>query len=188
MANDDEGTPTTPEEHFARRIRAERQARGWTQAELAERLKEHGVDLHFTAIAKIEQPDPARQRAIRLNEAAALAQTFGVPLQHLLYSADGLVEAAQHHARATANMMLTDTDHLIDSLDALRLAKNEAGHSSSDNRALALMIANTVGVLRIVSAIEFTLRGNGAYDEYEKAAAGIVQWLDDPDDEDDEEP
>lgn len=69
-----------PEQVFAKRMRAHREQRGWSQSTLADRLRLYGIDLHFSAIAKME----LGVRAIRLNEAAAVATAFGVPLVKLL--------------------------------------------------------------------------------------------------------
>lgn len=64
-------------------MRRERERRGWTQAELATKLAEVGVHLHPSAIAKIELRDVARPRAIRLDEAQAIAYVLGVALEDM---------------------------------------------------------------------------------------------------------
>lgn len=69
------------EEAFGRRLRYEREVRGWTQADVARLLdKRFGVRMHATAIAKMEQRDTDRPRAIRLDEAALIAQLFDLTL------------------------------------------------------------------------------------------------------------
>lgn len=67
------------EDSFGRRVRQERNLRGWTQADLAKRLSEEGLKLHPSAIAKIEDRDrgDGKPRSIRLDEAAAIARVFG---------------------------------------------------------------------------------------------------------------
>ncbi len=67
------------EDAFGRRVRQERNLRGWTQADLAKRLLEEGVKLHPSAIAKIEDRDreDGKPRSIRLDEATAIARVFG---------------------------------------------------------------------------------------------------------------
>lgn len=72
------------EERFGRNVRTYRAQRGWTQAELAARLGLLGVHLHPSAIAKIEMRDAERPRAIRLDEASALARVLGVSLDRLI--------------------------------------------------------------------------------------------------------
>ncbi|KAB8196813.1 helix-turn-helix domain-containing protein [Nonomuraea phyllanthi] len=68
---------------FGVRVRELRQARGWSQEELADRLTQQaGLQFHQTQIGKVE----SGTRPIRLNEAAALALIFNVPLQDLIGS------------------------------------------------------------------------------------------------------
>ena len=74
----------TAEDYFAHRLRAERERRGWSQTELAQRMAEHGVSLHFSAIHKMEQRDAARPRVIRLNEAEAACAALGIPVWQML--------------------------------------------------------------------------------------------------------
>ncbi|MGC0362916.1 transcriptional regulator with XRE-family HTH domain [Rhodococcus sp. 27YEA15] len=72
------------EDWFGRRVREERELRGWTQQELAARLHDQGISLHPSAIAKIELRDVERPRTIRLDEAKSLAEAFGVDLAVML--------------------------------------------------------------------------------------------------------
>lgn len=65
------------EDAFGRRVREERLLRGWTQADLAERLQKEGLKLHPSAIAKIEDREAPKPRTIRLDEASAIARVFG---------------------------------------------------------------------------------------------------------------
>ncbi len=64
-------------------MRRERERRGWTQAELAAKLAEVGVNLHPSAIAKIELREVVRPRTIRLDEAQAIAYVLGLPLEEM---------------------------------------------------------------------------------------------------------
>ncbi|MDI9917853.1 helix-turn-helix transcriptional regulator [Rhodococcus sp. IEGM 1379] len=82
MGNEEE--TSSVEDWFGRRVREERELRGWTQFELAERLQQQGISLHPSAIAKIELRDVDRPRAIRLDEAKALSEAFGVDLAQML--------------------------------------------------------------------------------------------------------
>lgn len=73
--------PTTnAEEHVAVRLKALRQGKGWSQADLAVRMTERGFSWHQTTVAKTEGAD----RPLRLNEADALAAALGVHLLELL--------------------------------------------------------------------------------------------------------
>ena len=104
------------EQFFGEQVKVHRELRGWTQEALAQRLRElMGVDLHQTAITRIERG----QRAVRLNEFAALAQLLdldtsvyrghGRPLNEEDYSAakaraaelESQVEQARRELEAT---------------------------------------------------------------------------------------
>ena len=76
----DEPMPA-PEERAGRELRRLRLARGWSQEQVAERMKAFGYDWHQTLIGRIE----AAQRPLRLNEAADLASLFEVPLEALTF-------------------------------------------------------------------------------------------------------
>ncbi len=65
--------PLVAERLFAAHVRRGREARGWTQAFLAEQLSARGVPLSQSGVAKLERSDDSTRRPIRLNEAAALA-------------------------------------------------------------------------------------------------------------------
>lgn len=69
------------EERFGTRVRALREATGMPQAHIARVLTvSHGLKWDQSTVARTE----AAQRPIRLIEAAALAEVFGVPLGDLL--------------------------------------------------------------------------------------------------------
>ncbi|HEX6469253.1 MAG TPA: helix-turn-helix transcriptional regulator [Streptosporangiaceae bacterium] len=70
----------TPEEVFGARLRAIRERRRWSQVDLGDRLRRTGMTLHQTQIARIE----LGRRALRLNEATALAHVLDMPLQELI--------------------------------------------------------------------------------------------------------
>lgn len=54
------------------------------QTWLATKVKRYGVNLHPSAIAKIEARDVHSPRTIRLNEAVALAKAFGLSVDEML--------------------------------------------------------------------------------------------------------
>lgn len=69
------------EARFSKRVKQERERRKWSQADLATRLKFKGLKgIYPTTIAKIE----SGERAVRVDEAAALADLFEVSLDALL--------------------------------------------------------------------------------------------------------
>jgi len=79
VANDAE----SPEDQFGRQLRQMREEKGLSQAQMAQRLEEYGVYLHPSAIAKIEARDSSSPRAIRLNEAHAIAKVLGRHLEEM---------------------------------------------------------------------------------------------------------
>ncbi len=89
---------------LARRVRDLRQAWGVSQTELGEALGRYGFAMHQTTVAKLESAD----RPIRVNEAAALARIFKVPLAQLMAFGQvedaRLVELRQHLDEATAEV------------------------------------------------------------------------------------
>jgi transcriptional regulator with XRE-family HTH domain len=68
------------ENQFRKRLRLEREAHHWTQAQLAELLDRRGIPMHWTSVAKIENG----QRSVRIDEAAAIADLFNTSVDSLL--------------------------------------------------------------------------------------------------------
>lgn len=97
------------EDRFGKRVRDERLLNGWTQAQLAEKLLQEGVKLHPSAIAKIEDRSVDKPRAIRLEEAAALARVFGRPL-------DEMYDDDEHRVRSIGNRLFLWMHRLEDEL------------------------------------------------------------------------
>ena len=76
---------TLPSDIFARRLRAERERQGMSQVELARRIGSIlGGNVDPTAITRIEQ----QTRAVRLDEAVAMATILEVPLSSLIVDND----------------------------------------------------------------------------------------------------
>jgi transcriptional regulator with XRE-family HTH domain len=76
------GSREATEFHFGTRVRTERERRGWSQQELAKRLTDKGIPLYASTIAKIESEK--KPRAVRLGEAAGIADLFEVSLDSLV--------------------------------------------------------------------------------------------------------
>jgi transcriptional regulator with XRE-family HTH domain len=93
---------------FRERISRERKRRGWSQAEVADKLNAMGIDsMYNTTVAKIEAGD----RDIKLDEAVALARLYDAPL-------DTLVGLGPNSGR--------DLDYLLDALsDVVLHARTE---------------------------------------------------------------
>lgn len=72
---------------FARRLREERRSAGTSQTELAEQVSERlGTSVDGTAVTRIEK----HVRAVKLDEAVALAEALGVPLVALMTEPDAI--------------------------------------------------------------------------------------------------
>ncbi|MGO9251644.1 MAG: helix-turn-helix domain-containing protein [Mycobacterium sp.] len=70
------------ESQFGQRVRAEREARGWSQEELARRLTAKGLPIHPTTVSKMEWD--GKPRSVRIAEVIALAELFRVSTDELL--------------------------------------------------------------------------------------------------------
>ena len=85
MTKDD--TPSGPEFWAGHRFRELRNERGWSQEDLAERMKAFGLRWSQATVTRLE----AATRPIRLNEVAALAAAFGLNLTDFLAGAPAAV-------------------------------------------------------------------------------------------------
>ncbi|WP_368681895.1 helix-turn-helix domain-containing protein [Mycobacterium intracellulare] len=74
------------EHRFGEALRRWRQERGWSQEDVAERLRRQGFEMHQTTVAKIERG----ARPLRIAEAAALVEVFELPAIAIL----GITETA----------------------------------------------------------------------------------------------
>lgn len=76
MSDLPDAVDVTAEESLADRVRLARTERGWSQADLAERMRAVGFSWHQTTVSRVE----GRTQTISLNEAIALAAMFGLAL------------------------------------------------------------------------------------------------------------
>jgi transcriptional regulator with XRE-family HTH domain len=74
----------TPEQVLGRRLRVLRQERGWSQPDLAEKVRLFGYEWSQATITRLE----AATRPIRVNELVALAELFRIPVEKLLEPVD----------------------------------------------------------------------------------------------------
>jgi transcriptional regulator with XRE-family HTH domain len=80
------------ENYFGKRVKDEREARGWSQAQFAQMLSDAGLKMiHPSTVAKIE----LGTRPSRIDEAVVVADLFGISLDALL-GRDGLEDPASH--------------------------------------------------------------------------------------------
>ncbi|GAA1994537.1 hypothetical protein GCM10009817_41280 [Terrabacter lapilli] len=74
------------ERYVAWHVEAELARRGWSYRELADRMTAAGAPANQSSIHKMLRQEPPRR--IRVNELAALAEIFDVPMQELAQSVD----------------------------------------------------------------------------------------------------
>jgi len=82
MDRDEEAVPRWPidlEATVAKNVRWLREGRGLSQQQLGSDLALHGFGMHYTTVAQLE----VGARPLRLNEVAALAALFQVPIESL---------------------------------------------------------------------------------------------------------
>jgi transcriptional regulator with XRE-family HTH domain len=109
---------------FGRRVREERQRRGWRLADLADAVAARGVTLHLTAYAKTE----SGEREPRLSEALAIAAALEVPLGALLTEA-GELDDRIAELRAKAARLSQESD---DALTRAVQFRNEAARLAGE--------------------------------------------------------
>jgi transcriptional regulator with XRE-family HTH domain len=96
------GRESAIENRFRERVKKRRDRRGWSQADVAKMLGEKGIKgIYPTTVAKIE----SGERAVRIDEAAALADLFEVSLDALL----GRKQNSQEDELAYLLRLLRDT-------------------------------------------------------------------------------
>ncbi|OBA93710.1 hypothetical protein A5668_10665 [Mycolicibacterium fortuitum] len=78
------------ERRFGEALRSWRQERGWSQEDIADRLRRQGFEMHQTTVAKIERG----ARPLRIAEAAALVEVFELPIIAIL----GIEATADHRS------------------------------------------------------------------------------------------
>ena len=81
------------EDLLARRIKVEREKRGWSQERLAARVEQIlGGGFPQSAVSKIER-DKGQRRAITVDEALAFSRVFEIPLLELLVPAEAVANS-----------------------------------------------------------------------------------------------
>lgn len=108
-----------PGDVFARRLRQERERRGFSQAALARRIAEVlGTNIDPSAVTRIEQ----QTRAVRLDEAVAAAEALDVPLA-LLLSDDPAAENEAKLQQYLAELAVAQRNWENDRLEVQRLVQ-----------------------------------------------------------------
>jgi transcriptional regulator with XRE-family HTH domain len=119
----DDAAMPTPEQFIGRQVRMLRQINGWSQHDVAEKMRAYGYQWSQATVTRLE----AATRPIRLNELADLAALFGVPVPQFLeywtpeFGLDDL-DALQNEIAALEN----DRAILQVQLDTARAAMDSA--------------------------------------------------------------
>lgn len=98
--------PDRAEAVLGERVRELRRARGWSQDELARRMRSAGFSWLQSTVAKTEAAD----RPIRVDEAASLATILGVDIADLIRPA--VHPSAQRIQQLTAEKRVLESDYL----------------------------------------------------------------------------
>ncbi|HSS23985.1 MAG TPA: helix-turn-helix domain-containing protein [Mycobacterium sp.] len=151
---------------FGKRLKAEREHRGWSQAEMAKMLSDNEIRVHPTTIAKIEAGD----RSVRINEAFEIADLFGLSLDVLLgratdlqsdlaYTLRGLLDTANQSAHQVWGISATLRERFTD-VAALDFEGRETLQADGQRAFDALGEANTAltAVARFQLPAEASLR------------------------------
>lgn len=136
------GKQSRVETQFRERVRRERERRDWSQAELAKQLRDRGIaSIYTTTVAKIE----AGERAVRIDEATALADIFDVSVDALLgrsasFQKDRLyaVQDAARQATAGVSAIKTTLMNVFPELSGLEFDNREAVTAAA-GRAMAAL-------------------------------------------------
>ena len=145
--------PTDAEARFAARLKALRQARGMTQAELAALVADYGLNWHQTTVAKTERAD----RPLRLNEVQALADALRLPVLELLRGEEPAFEGDA--AEAQRALDLAEREYMSFHSLALEFAR-ECGEAQG--RAKAARAAMEKAQKRTMEAAERMLAAQAA--------------------------
>ena len=153
-ATADDGRPD-PEVQAGRALRRLRTARGWSQEEVARRMKAYGYDFHQTMIAKIE----AAQRPIRVRELADFAALYGVEVHELIYPPAGSLQEAGKEIATLREQLQEATRRSEDAADAVREAEAVLAAAQQEHRTQSGQAAMLTGRLSYLEAQRGQLAG-----------------------------
>jgi transcriptional regulator with XRE-family HTH domain len=137
-----------PEAQAGRALRRLRTARGWSQEEVAQRMKAYGYDFHQTTIAKIE----AAQRPIRVRELADLAALYAVEVHELIYPPAGSLEEADKEIATLRGQLREVTARAEAAAAAVANAEADLAAAQEEHRAGSGQAAMLNGRLSFLEA------------------------------------
>jgi transcriptional regulator with XRE-family HTH domain len=177
------GRQSAAETSFRERMKRERQTRDWSQADLAELLQARGLGhIYPTTVAKIE----SGERAVRIDEATAIADLFEVSVDALLgrnvergsdlaYTLRFVQDIARQSAQQTAAIADALGDSLGD-LDALEFNGREVLEKDVMRAQRALrevqVAFSNVAKFRLPPRSRVTLRKSLVIPEVRKVVVG----------------
>lgn len=112
------------ESRIVRKFRDARTALGWSQAEVARRLNERGVNLHKSAIAKIENGT----RSLDLETTMRLCDVLGVKWEDVYQSAETPEERAQSYIERSLLQLQETQEQLKSAFDNIRTVDTTIWH------------------------------------------------------------
>lgn len=158
MAKGNEERLSVAEVAFAESIRGLREARRWTQGDVAARVQQHGLDYFSqTTLSRIEN----RARPARLAEALALSLIFEMPIPALVAQNQRYLafQRAQYAAREVAlrvESLQPQLGALADLVSHLRtdVSHLELGSDEQLDENVERLIANSMPSLQRWAAID----------------------------------
>ena len=139
MSRPNQPRSTTAEVNLARRIKFEREQRGWSPAQLAEQMTAIGCSIQTSAIYRIEARE--NRRRISVDELVTLARVFETSVDDLLRPFDFvLVERLQKvevdYLEAVEALADAADDVLRKGVDLIEFmtSKNQADYNDADAR------------------------------------------------------
>lgn len=145
--------PLLAENIFGERVRMARLERGWSQTDLANAMKPHGVLTNMSAVAKLENRTVKPPRAIRLAEAVALSQVLDIPLEAMVedprFSVANHIDSLNTRFEELAIAVEALTKEMLDSADTA----SHADDLTTGQRAVARMTAAMRDTARKASSL-----------------------------------
>ena len=142
------GGQPDPEVEAGRALRRLRTARGWSQEEVARRMKAYGYDFHQTMIAKIE----AAQRPIRVRELADFAALYGLEVHELIYPPAGSLKEADKEISILRDQLREATERAEAAATAVEKAQADLAGAQEEYRASSGRAAMLAGRLSYLEA------------------------------------
>lgn len=180
------------ESRFGNRVRFEREQRGWSQSELAQRVSERGVAMHPSTITKIEARDAEKPRSIRLDEAYVLSQVFGTSLETMLgteraYDAAATVAAVHSECHNFGNELTRMMANMHTTLRRSNASeRNDPSECSRIEREVLLLQVLCAGDLKtkvneLIETLNLMIETSELSDPYllERVRNGIDQAIQD---------